>query len=471
MKFSTHYPSILVACDEDGYIILLDSNSEIKKNNINNQRQFNNGTKINPLIIKKIHNNAALCVNFFQNDKKLLTSSSDSTAKIINLSSDHFCFNEMELCGHKKRVKNVCPNIFDENIIATSGSEGIIFLWDIRMNNNRFCKFGKCQNYDKNIPHIHPVGAFINYVNNISFRKDLKNDFLLKEMANSFTGIDFLNKNILVSIETNSDALKFWDMRNKLNTELDFIFGMEEKRISKKEFQKNILNKNYFALIDQYTNIYIKYANLKERNSLSSKYNSNDNLLFKNQYAFNNKNGIRKENVVNDDLFLNDNNIQIKDIEMNINENNYFTSEENILKNKIKEINRVRKKTLTSLNINRAQRKILVHSINGIEYVYNLLFKDIEAPIEIKGTSTNFSVKSILSPSGRYILSFNENSVPVIIDLKNKLNDNNYYKGNLIGCPHEPPVIGTVAWGKNNSCPLATSCDCGSISFYDIIHE
>ena len=31
MKFSTHYPSILVACDEDGYIILLDSNSEIKK--------------------------------------------------------------------------------------------------------------------------------------------------------------------------------------------------------------------------------------------------------------------------------------------------------------------------------------------------------------------------------------------------------------------------------------------------------
>ena len=470
MKFSTYYPSILAICDEEGYIILLDSNSKIIKDTNNNQRQFNIGTKIKPIITKKIHNNAALCINWFQNDKKLLTSSSDSTAKIIDLSSDHLCLNEIELCGHKKRVKNVCSNLFDDNIIATSGSEGIIFLWDVRLNNNRYCKYGKCQNYDKNIPHIHPVGAFINYVNNISFKKDLKNDFLLKEMVNSFTGIDFLNKNILVSIETNSDALKFWDMRNKLNTELDFIFGMDDKRMSKKEFQKNILNKNYFASIDQYTNIYIKYANLKERNSLSSKYNSNNNLLFNRQYSFNNITEIQKENSLNNDLFLNKN-IPIKDIEMNINENNYLTKEENILKTKIKEINRLRKKTLTSLHINREQRKILVHTINGIEYVYNLLFKDIDAPIEIKGTSTNFSVKSVLSPSGRYILTFNENSLPIIIDLENKINDNKYLTSNLIGCPHEPPVIGTVAWGKNYTCPLATSCDCGSISFYDYIQE
>ena len=240
--------------------------------------------------------------------------------------------------------------------------------------------------------------------------------------------------------------------------------------MSKKEFQKNILNKNYFASIDQYTNIYIKYANLKERNSLSSKYNSNNNLLFNRQYSFNNIIEIQKENSINNDLFQNKN-IPIKDIEMNINENNYLTKEENILKTKIKEINRLRKKTLTSLHINREERKILVHTINGIEYVYNLLFKDIEAPIEIKGTSTNFSVKSVLSPSGRYILTFNENSLPIIIDLENKINDNKYLTSNLIGCPHEPPVIGTVAWGKNFTCPLATSCDCGSISFYDFIHE
>ena len=104
------------------------SNSKVIKDTNNNQRQFNIGTKIKPIMTKKIHNNAALCINWFKNDTKLLTSSSDSTAKIIDLSSDHLCLNEIQLCGHKKRAKNVCSNLFDDNIIAISGSEGIIFL-------------------------------------------------------------------------------------------------------------------------------------------------------------------------------------------------------------------------------------------------------------------------------------------------------------------------------------------------------
>ena len=41
MKFSTYYPSILAICDEDGYIILLDSNSKIIKD-INNKINENN---------------------------------------------------------------------------------------------------------------------------------------------------------------------------------------------------------------------------------------------------------------------------------------------------------------------------------------------------------------------------------------------------------------------------------------------
>ena len=70
MKFSTYYPSILAICDEEGYIILLDSNSKVIKDTNNNQRQFNIGTKIKPIMTKKIHNNAALCINWYQNDKK-----------------------------------------------------------------------------------------------------------------------------------------------------------------------------------------------------------------------------------------------------------------------------------------------------------------------------------------------------------------------------------------------------------------
>jgi WD40 repeat protein len=67
---------------------------------------------------------------------------------------------ELMLVGHSKSIKNVKQSFDDEMIIATCGRDGMIFIWDLRTNNKKFCS-KSCESYL--IPHIHVRDYLENY--------------------------------------------------------------------------------------------------------------------------------------------------------------------------------------------------------------------------------------------------------------------------------------------------------------------
>ncbi len=300
--------------------------------------------------------------------------------------------------------------------------------------------------------------------------------------------MDFFNKYLLVSTETNSDSIKFWDIRNMLTNELDYFFN--EKKITINQINKKLMNKDYFASIDQYTNLYVRYANLKEKNSLSSKFNSNNNLLFNNNNKINNNNNKslvvykNKDNIKEEDknekidkywkIFQNENK-KSKKIEKDLNNNSeqlniYYCSvfdlninEEIYLKNKIKEIkSKPSPKALTSIHINRIQRKILVNTISGSQFIYDPLYMNINPPIELKGHSSSLYVKSVLSPNGRFVLS---GSKEPSIYLWDTLSEN---KEPLKLTGYHRKDVCVVDWGRNYNNFIASGCDGGIVLLWDV---
>ena len=215
-----------------------------------------------------------------------MTSSADTFTKITNFTQDKYGLVELELVGHTKRIKSNAQNIFNDNIIATCGGDGIIFIWDKRSFNKRFCS-SQCPYYKSNKNHIHPIGAFRNLYKDLVLKKRYTQNIgiLNWEVHNTFTEVDFYDSNLIVSTETNNDDLKFWEMRNMLTNELEYFFNTE-KKITKKELIKKLDAKNYLSSISPYSHLYIKYNNYKQKNRLSSKFNSNENSLFPSIYYF-----------------------------------------------------------------------------------------------------------------------------------------------------------------------------------------
>ena len=105
-----------------------------------------------------IHDNAIYGLNWCDNDTKIFTSSADTLSKITNISQDKLGICELELNGHTKRIKSNAQNIFNDNILATCGGDGIIFIWDKRDFNKRYCN-SQCPNFKNDKNHIHPIGA------------------------------------------------------------------------------------------------------------------------------------------------------------------------------------------------------------------------------------------------------------------------------------------------------------------------
>lgn len=490
LKYSNHYPNILSSCDEKGYISLINTNIEnnkkIENNNFNNT---NLSKEIKPIFIEKIHDNAVFGLDWSENDSKLLTSSADQKGKMINFSRDKYGKVELELIGHSKRIKCISQNVFNDNIICTCGGDSIIFIWDKRNPNkkycNKHCPYFRNNSYDK-ISHIHPVGAFRNVYKDLMLKKKFfpsDGNFLNTEMPNTFTGSDFFSEDLVVSIETNNDEIKFWDMRNMLNTELDYIFS--ETKITKRHLGK-FEQKNYLAAISPYTYIYSNYAMIKERNKMSSKYLSNNNMLFGLNYYMNFSNSnsnkqsknftidkyIKKIKYFNNFDYEKTKNIEkellINQIINNSSSDAYIPreyEEEVFYKNKINEIkNKRTKKGITSLNINRNERKIVINSISNTQYIYDSLYMDIKKPIELKGHESSYYVKSVLSPCGRFVLSGSNQSCVHIWDLKNK--DNSI---ELKGY-HTTPV-NAVDWNRNSINNIASGCDSGSIIIWSLQEE
>ena len=254
-------------------------------------------------------------------------------SKITNISQDKLGTCELELIGHTKRIKSNSQNIFNENILATCGGDGIIFIWDKRDFNRRYCN-SQCPNFKNNNSHIHPIGAFRNVYKDLVLKKKYSpNIGLLNcEVHNTFTEVDFYDSNLIVSTETNNDDLKFWEMRNMLTNELEYFF-FNEKKITKKELIKKLDSKNYLSSISPYSHLYIKYNNYKQKNRLSSKFNSNENSLFPSIYFFNTsstnkkrtKDDIKNKNTNNKNYLINNKNQTLLDEYLEKMKNNFET--------------------------------------------------------------------------------------------------------------------------------------------------
>lgn len=523
MKYSNYHPNILSACGEDGYLSIIDVNSNYINSKNNADGGYNNNVdsenEIAPIYYNDIHDNAIYGLNWCDNDTKIFTSSADTVSKITNMSEDKLGICELELIGHTKRIKSNAQNIFNENILATCGGDGIIFIWDKRDFNRRYCN-SECPNYKNNKSHIHPIGAFRNVYKDLVLRKKYSpNIGLLNcEVHNTFTEVDFYDCNLIVSTETNNDDLKFWEIRNMLTNELEYFFN-NEKRITKKELIKKLDAKNYLSSISPYSHLYIKYNNYKRKNRLSSKYNSNENSLFPSNYFFttssSNKKKIKEENknihknyafnknqtLLDEYLEKMKNNFETQmTIEKDLNHENiinnnssqtnqsdnkcdltslgngfnnnpsldgYNSEMELYYKEKIKESrNKQGIKGLTSLNINRKKGLILINSISGYQYVYDNLFLDEKEPIELKLNSSSLFVKSVLSTSGRYVISGSKGPEIIIWDLYKKNNEGNYK--NIILTDVHKRDVNAVDWGRNINNFIASGCDAGLIAIWDV---
>ena len=537
LKYSKYHPNILSACGEDGYLSIIDVNSNYLRSESNISRggnYYNNvdsENEISPLYYNDIHDNAIYGLNWCDNDTKIFTSSADTLSKITNISQDKLGVCELELIGHTKRIKSNAQNIFNENILATCGGDGIIFIWDKRDFNKRYCN-SQCPNYKNNNSHshIHPIGAFRNVYKDLVLKKKYSpNIGLLNcEVHNTFTEVDFYDSNLIVSTETNNDDLKFWEMRNMLTNELEYFF-CNEKKITKKELIKKLDAKNYLSSISPYSHLYIKYNNYKQKNRLSSKFNSNENSLFPSIYFFTTsststnkrraKDDTKNKNINNKNYLINNKNQTLLDEYLekmknnfetqmiidkdlnhenisNSNNNSFQTNQSNILdssslsnnystnstldgynsemetyyREKIKESrNKQGIKGLTSLNINRDKGSILINSISGYQYVYDYLFLDEKEPIELKLSSSSLFVKSVLSTSGRYVLSGSKGPELIIWDLYKKNNEGNTKKIHFTDV-HKRDV-NAVDWGRNINNFIASGCDGGLIAIWDVNNQ
>ena len=477
--------------------------------------------EIAPIYYNDIHDNAIYGLNWCDSDTKIFTSSADTSSKITNISEDKLGICELELIGHTKRIKSNAQSIYNENLLATCGGDGIIFIWDKRDFNKVYCN-SDCPHFKNGKSHIHPIGAFRNVYKDLVLRKKYSpNIGLLNcEVHNTFTNVDFYDSNLIVSTETNNDDLKFWEMRNMLTNELEYFFN-NEKRISKRELIKKLDAKNYLASISPYSHLYIKYNNYKQKNRLSSKFNSNNNSLFpsvyffitsstnkkrnkddsKNKiknYIYNNHNqtlldeylekmknnfetqmtidkDLNHENILNSSGFQttpnNSSNLDISNMSNNYSTNSntddYNSEMETYYREKIKESrNKQGIKGLTSLNINRNKGLILINSISGYQYIYDSLFLDDKEPVELKLNSSSLFVKSVLSTSGRYVLSGSKGPELIIWDLKKKNNEGNFKKINFTDV-HQRDV-NAVDWGRNINNFIASGCDAGLVAIWEV---
>jgi len=151
VKYSYFRPNILCACEENGFITIIDTGCEKKRPN----EEFNNTLyfhEILPLYKYQAHYNSIFDFEWCSQDNKILTASGDMSSLLMNYETGSNVFNELLLIGHSKSVKNVKQAFYDDKIFASCGRDGIIFIWDIRTNNKNLCN-KNCEIFD--IPHIH----------------------------------------------------------------------------------------------------------------------------------------------------------------------------------------------------------------------------------------------------------------------------------------------------------------------------
>jgi WD40 repeat protein len=188
--------------------------------------------------------------------------------------------------------------------------------------------------------------------------------------------------------------------------------------------------------MNQYSAIFTRLNDLQEKMKMSSKHNSSNNLLFSNYekkqensvISYFNKTKCEKNNSLINldkipvDFSFSDSKKKLqRKSQPNDGNNSNMTlfsinrelEEEQLLSEKVKEITSKKNKIkgLTSIHLNREHNKILVNSMSHSQYVYDTMYYDRYSPVELKGHTSSFFVKSVLSPCGNYALSGSNDAV------------------------------------------------------------
>ena len=196
--------SIVALGDEEGYVRLLETNFSVSPYN-----------SLHGVVGKfRAHTNAIIDLAWSGDGRRIATASGDQTGKITDL--------EMEtptavLAQHSASLKQIRFRPGNDNVLATSGRDGSIQIWDLR------CKSSQGPVQDVHIPpqpqlHTPYYGCAVGDM------KDAHNRGLStwngpRRGANeiSVTAIDFLShgRDHLLLTASNSDAaVKLWDIRS-----------------------------------------------------------------------------------------------------------------------------------------------------------------------------------------------------------------------------------------------------------------
>ena len=383
-----------------------------------------------------------------------MTSSADTLTKITNFTQDKYGLDELELVGHTKRTKSNAQNIFNNNILATCGGDGIIFIWDKRISNKRFCT-SQCLYYKSNKIHIHPIGAFRNLYKDLVLRKKYTQNIgiLNWEVHNTFTEVDFYDNNLNYK-QKNRLSSKFNSNENSLFPSI-YFFSTTSTNKRKQDLNKNKIKENNISNINENQTILDDYLK-KMKNNFETKMTIDKDLNHENMEIENNINYPSSNNT--SDIFST--NYEYSNDEYNSEMEIYY-------REKIKESrNKQGIKGLTSLNINREKGSILINSISGNQYIYDSLFLDEKEPIELKLNTSSLYVKSVLSTSGRYVLSGSKGPEMIIWDLYRKNKEGNFKKYEFNNV-HKRDV-NAVGWGRNYNNFIASGCDAGLVVIWDV---
>ncbi|KAJ9436241.1 U3 small nucleolar RNA-associated protein 15 [Diplonema papillatum] len=75
------------------------------------------------------HTRAVHSVGFLPDNRRVLSGSDDTTAIVWDVATQQ---QEVRLTGHKDYVRSCCPHPYNTNVVATSGCDGVVKVWDLR---------------------------------------------------------------------------------------------------------------------------------------------------------------------------------------------------------------------------------------------------------------------------------------------------------------------------------------------------
>lgn len=197
--------SLVAVADEEGWVTLIDTAPDARSN---------------PHLQFQPHvGNAIMDMTFSSNDLLLATASGDQTAQVVDMRTQSTIF---ALSKHMSSVKQIRFQPGNDNIIATSGRDGTVQLWDLRCSGAGGTRplLGGSVTYATTFNSINDAhGEKLAAMNgNISRDIPSKGEVSNRRGDVSITSIHFLpaehgREHLLLTASDVSTTVKLWDIR------------------------------------------------------------------------------------------------------------------------------------------------------------------------------------------------------------------------------------------------------------------